>query len=64
MMAPPLASVTSVEKIPDRESVPSDRRAENPGIRKEEDKFKLDSWIQIRVNGMRRNKVYQFSAPG
>ena len=64
MMAPPLASVTSVEKIPDRESVPSDRRAENPGIQKEEDKFKLDSWIQIRVNGMRRNKVYQFSAPG
>ena len=48
MMTPPIASVTLVEKIPDRERVPSDRRAENPGIRKEEDKLRLDSWIQIR----------------
>ena len=48
MMTPPLASVTSVEKIPDREWVPSDRKAENPGIRKEEDKFRLDSWIPVR----------------
>ena len=48
MMTPPLASVTSVEKIPDREWVPSDCKAENPGIRKEGDKLRLDSWIQIR----------------
>ena len=45
MMTPPLASATSVEKIPDREWVPWDRRAENPEIRKEEDKLRLDSWI-------------------
>ena len=51
IMTPSLVSVTSVEKIPDREWVPSDRRAENPGTRKEEDKFKLDSWIQIRSTG-------------
>ena len=51
MMTPSLVSVTSVEKIPDREWVPSDRRAENPGTQKEEDKFKLDSWIQIRETG-------------
>ena len=51
MMTPPLASVISVEKIPDREWVPSDRRADNPGIRKEEDKLRLDSWIQIRETG-------------
>ena len=48
MMTPPLASVTSVEIIPDWESVPLDRRAEIPEIRKEEDEFELDSWIQIR----------------
>ena len=48
MMTPPLESVTSAEKIPDREWVSSDRRAENPGIWKEEDKLRLDSWIQIR----------------
>ena len=51
MMTPPLASVTSVEKIPDPEWVPSDRRAENPGIRKEGDEVRLDSWIQIRSTG-------------
>ena len=50
-MTPPLASETSVEKIPDRESVRSDRRAENPGIRKEEDKLRLDSWVEIRSTG-------------
>ena len=32
----------------EQEWVPSNRRAENPGIQKEEDKFRLDSWIQIR----------------
>ena len=41
MMTPPLASATSVEKTPDREWVPSDRKAKNPGIRKEEDKLRL-----------------------
>ena len=51
MMTPPLASVTSVEKIPDREWVASDRRAENPEIQKEEDKFELASWVQIRETG-------------
>ena len=51
MMTPPLAFVTSVEKIPDREWLQSDRRAENPGIRKEEEKLRLDSWIQIRSTG-------------
>ena len=50
IMTPPLASVT-VKKIPDREWVPSDRRAENPGIRKEGDKLRLGSWIQIRSTG-------------
>ena len=43
MMTPPLASVKLVEKIPDREWVPSNRKAENPGIRKEEGELKLDS---------------------
>ena len=51
MMTPPLAFVTSVVKIPDREWVLSDRRAENPEIRKEEDELRLDSWIQIRSTG-------------
>ena len=51
MMTPSLASVTSVEKIPHREWVPSDRRAANPGTRKEEDKLKLDSCTQIREMG-------------
>ena len=50
-MTLPLASVTLVEKIPDREWVPSDRSAENPGIRKEEDKLRLDFWIQMRETG-------------
>ena len=52
MMTPPLASATSVEKIPDREWVPWDHRAENPGIWKEEDKLRLDSWIYIRSTGL------------
>ena len=34
--------------MPDREWVQSERRAENPGIRKEEDELRLDYWIQIR----------------
>ena len=50
-MTPSLASVTSTEKIPDREWLRSDRKAENPGIRKEEDKLRLVSWIQIWSTG-------------
>ena len=48
MMTPPLACVASQERMPDREWVRSERRAENPGIQKEEDELRLDSWIQIR----------------
>ena len=48
MMMLLLVSVPSVEKIPDQEWLQSDRRAENPGIWKEEDKLRFDSWIQIR----------------
>ena len=47
-MTPPLVSVTSIEKIPDQEWVPSDCEAENPGIQKKEDKLRLHSWKQIR----------------
>ena len=47
MMTALLASVTLAEKILDREWVPLDHRVENPGIRKEDDKSRLDSWIQI-----------------
>ena len=35
--------------MPDRKCVRSERRAENPGIRKEDDELRLDSWIQIRL---------------
>ena len=56
MMTPPLACVASRERMPDREWVQSDRRAENPGIRKEEDKLRLDSWIQIRSTGWDETK--------
>ena len=51
MMTPPLACVASRERIPERESVQSERRAENPGIRKDEDELRLDSWMQIRSPG-------------
>ena len=51
MMTPPLVCVALGERMPDREWVPSDRRAENPGIRKEEDELRLDSWMQIRSTG-------------
>ena len=39
----PLACVVSEERMPDREWVQSERRGENPGIRKEEDELRLDS---------------------
>ena len=51
MMTPPIACVASGKKMPDREWVQSDRRTENPGIRKEEDELKLDYWIQIWSTG-------------
>ena len=51
MMMPPLASVTSVEKIPDRKWLQSDCKAETPGIRKKEVELRLNSWIQIRSTG-------------
>ena len=53
MMTPLLACVASGEKMSDREWVQSERRAE---IRKEEDKLKLDSWIQIRSTGWDERK--------
>ena len=42
-MTPPLACVSSGERMPDQEWGRSDRRAENPGIRKEEDELRLES---------------------
>ena len=51
MTPPPLACVASEGRMPDREWVQSDCRVENPGIRKEEDKLRLDSWMQIRSTG-------------
>ena len=42
--------------MPHRELVRSERRAENPGIRKEEDDLRLDSWIQIRSTGWDERK--------
>ena len=40
----------------DWEWVRSERRAENPGIRKEEDELRLDSWMQIRSTGWDKRK--------
>ena len=40
---PPLACMVSKERMPDREWVRSDRRADNPGIRKEKEELRLDS---------------------
>ena len=48
MIAQSLACVASGERMPDWEWVQSEHRAENPGIRKEEDELRLDSWMQIR----------------
>ena len=48
MMTPLLACVTSAEKIQDQKWVRSHCRAENLGIWKEEDKLRLQSWIQTR----------------
>ena len=48
LTTPPLASVASGERMPDREWVRSERRAENPGIQKEKDELRLDHLMQIR----------------
>ena len=56
MTTPPLACVVSGERMPDREWVRSERRAENPGIRKEEEELRLDSWMQIRSTGWDERK--------
>ena len=42
--------------MPDREWVQSEHRAENPGIRKEEEEVRLDSWMQIRSTGWDERK--------
>ena len=56
VMTPPLAYIASREKMPNREWVRSEHRAENPGIRIEEDELRLDSWIQIRSTGWDKRK--------
>ena len=43
MMTPSLACVASGGRMPDREWVRSERRAENSGIWKEENELRLDS---------------------
>ena len=55
-MTPPLARMASRKRMPDREWVRSERRAENPGIWKEEDELRLDSWIQMRSTGWDERK--------
>ena len=56
MITLPLACVALGERIPDREWVRSERRAENPGIQKEENELRLNSWIQIRSTGWDERK--------
>ena len=43
MTTPSLVCVVSEERMPDREWLRSDRKAENPGIRKEEEELRLDT---------------------
>ena len=43
MTMPSLACMASEERMPEWGWVRSERRAENPGIRKEEDELRLDS---------------------
>ena len=57
MMTPPLACVALRERMPDREWVRSERRAENPEIRKEEAELRLDSWIQKGQRGGTRESA-------
>ena len=63
IVTPPLACVVSRERMPDQ-WVRSDRRVENPGIRKEEDELKIRFLDTDKVNKMGRKKIQQFSAPG
>ena len=63
MMMLSLVCMASRERMSDWEWVRSECRAETPGIRKEEDELRLDSWIQIWSTGWKLNKVKQFSAP-
>ena len=53
---PPLACVASGKRMPNREWVQSECGAENPGIRKEEEELRLDSWMQIRSTGWDNRK--------
>ena len=52
----PLACMASGERMPDREWVRSERRAENPGIRKEQNELRLDSWMQMWLTGWGERK--------
>ena len=61
LTTPQLACVASEERMPDREWVRSKRKAENPGIRKEEDELRLDSGIQGRPGETRESEVVQCS---
>ena len=56
MMMPLLACVASGKRMPDQEWVRSEHRAENPGIRKEENELRLDSSMQIRSTGWDEKK--------
>ena len=52
MMMLPLACVASGERMPDREWVRSERRAENLGIRKEEDELIVGFLDTDQVSGV------------
>ena len=56
MTTPPLACVLSEERMPDRDWVRSERRAENPKIRKEKEELRLNSRMQIRSTGWDKRK--------
>ena len=57
MITPLLGGLASGERMPDREWLPSDRRTENPGIRKEQEELRIDSWIQVNGIGREKSKV-------
>ena len=57
MTTPPLACMVHQRKAWSRPGAgPPERRAENPGIQKEEDELRLDSWTQIRSTGRDKRK--------
>ena len=62
MMTLPLACGSLEEEIPDREQVQLDCKAEYPGIRNKKGKLKLDSWIQVKVYRIKRDKEETFLA--